>query len=241
MFPPLTSLLAALDGPTHSLASATLIWGATVVSASRLCVWADAQSVTHLARQTPGSTVQPLPPPDDALMRLLPRRYDMAHLPDAALGLLAVGYGAAVAMFSASLETGSAHLRLLLLVDAALKTMRVTAIISTLTGLACPNAAQTQNSWNLSSGTKHDLMFSGHTQFGTLLMIFTIHLAQQQQQQQQQQYGALCSAIVSAAAASATVLNGLLQIVVGDHYTVDVLMAWFVTIPWAVLCLQNYG
>lgn len=110
-------------------------------------------------------------------------------------------------------------------VHSLLLTMRAVTIASTVTGVACPNyKTKGPHTRGLNRGC-FDLMFSGHAAFGTLALIFAAHASPPS------------NAAIAALFAAAAIANSGLQVAVGDHYTNDVLVANFITVPCAILSL----
>jgi hypothetical protein len=74
----------------------------------------------------------------------------------------------------------------------------------------------------------YDLVMSGHTAIGTIMMLCTAHVMHQHP-------GVVALAYIVAAG------NSALQIVVGDHWTSDVLISNYVVIPTVWLLLSSEG
>jgi hypothetical protein len=235
--------LLRLDGRYQHLPSTTLGWAVVSACSAALCDSSGRRSAelttAAAASSSSSSSSRVQQQPVDALVRCLPRWYDAANTPDAALAVLCMAYGSALYVYCGESSADAAvNVRLLLTVDSALKLMRAASIWSTLTGLASPNARvkRCERCW-LNAGT-HDLMFSGHTSFGSLLMVFAGELAWRRANADGSINSSAVSVLVTCAAVCAALGNGLLQVVVGDHWTVDVLVAYFVTVPWALLALR---
>jgi len=144
--------------------------------------------------------------PRDLGVKLLPSCHTAIHRPDAAQLTLTVLLLASMAACVGSLEDAMDLVCRFALAHSTLLLMRATTIASTVTGIACPNAA-VKDGGMLNAG-KYDLMFSGHTTMGTLLMVFAIHLWE---------WHPASIAVGSVLAVG----NSALQVSVGDHFTVS--------------------
>ena len=168
----------------------------------------------------------------DVLCALLPLRHDgsLSFLPDVFCALYLAALVVAAVANDRLLDMWASFLG----VHAVLLAMRAASQGATVTGLASPNAAAKgkhstgsseigMGGVALNSGI-HDLMFSGHTSTGTLCMVYASGACG---------FSPLSLGLCSAAA----VANSALQVVVGDHYTQDVLIANFITVPVALLAI----
>ena len=155
------------------------------------------------------------------------RMYHQTHLPDLAQAMLTCWLAAALWTRGGPASRPFALLVRFAATHAALLWLRCFSIASTVTGLACPNYSVKGGEAGGLNGGRHDLMFSGHTAIGTLLAASTAHVLRHG-------HPAWVWAVWLAAAA-----NSALQVAVGDHYTADVLVANYVTIPLALLVLQT--
>ena len=154
------------------------------------------------------------------------RFHNHTHLPDLAQVALVCWFAAAVWTRGGPPSRPFALLVRLGVVHASLLWMRCLSIASTVTGLVCPNYDAKGGDAGGLNGGRHDLMFSGHTTTGTLLAAFTAHVLRHG-------HPGWVVAVWFAAVA-----NSALQVAVGDHYTADVLVANYVTIPLALLVLN---
>ena len=198
-----------------------LFWLASALAIESICRYSEVRSARLRDSQT--LTPEAL---DVGVTLFGSRLYGLTHLPDQAQIALVGWFGltiwfsdlSTIQFFNLIVRLGATHSGLIWL--------RCISIASTVTGLACPNYDVKGGKAGGFNGRRHDLMFSGHTATGTLLCAFTAHILRN---------GDPFWYYVTWFGAIA---NSALQVAVGDHYTSDVLVANYVTIPIALLMLN---
>ena len=206
-----------------------LLWPLTALATEAICRFSEGRAAALRRRQHKGEKPRAgWLEAADVGVDVLPNLHAHTALPDLAQAGLALAFVAALVSRGGSLTRPFSIVSRLAVAHSSILWMRCFSIAATVTGLACPNYHAKGGAAGGLNGGRHDLMFSGHAAVGTLLAVFTAHVLRQS-----------AHPVVGWACWAAAAANAALQVAVGDHYTADVLVANYVTIPVSLLILAS--